>query len=403
MGWVRLWIGIAVVVAASFLALAENLHGNSAEPESLVGRFLEPVLLSGAVLGVVAGVAVLLVRRHYRQALLNLSQRLACFRSTSSPLALHSFMGMEPTGEEWQAVHDEIEALANRYRQALDEIVRMRETVETLRNDPGGADAGKGQSSSLAQQTSFLRSSRLIARLTPNLYWMAATALLQRFLGHSMAELNARSFLECVHDDDVSMVTAALQEALREGEGHNITFRVLPSTRQTRHVQMDVLTRFTAEGHPLHLRCHFVDVTDRVQAEKSLRLQSLQLTQANALLRETNAGLKRLKESYRDLYHKAPVLYFSLDPQGHFAACNDTLLGTLGYDRADLLGQFYTRLLTPAGPSGSTKIPASSRGWAKSRRTGPRNRAGSSTSGSGPRRSSMPGDGSFVRAVPRRM
>jgi PAS domain S-box-containing protein len=76
---------------------------------------------------------------------------------------------------------------------------------------------------------------------------------------------------------------------------------------------------------------------------------SARLAQANALLRQSNAGLERLKESYRDLYHQAPALYFSLDPGGRFAACNDTMLGTLGYAREDLLGKSYTRLLTPDG------------------------------------------------------
>jgi PAS domain S-box-containing protein len=76
---------------------------------------------------------------------------------------------------------------------------------------------------------------------------------------------------------------------------------------------------------------------------------SARLAQANALLRQSNAGLERLKESYRDLYHQAPVLYFSLDPAGRFAACNDTMLGALGYSREDLMGKPYTRLLTPEG------------------------------------------------------
>ncbi|HEX5272377.1 MAG TPA: ATP-binding protein, partial [Gemmataceae bacterium] len=111
----------------------------------------------------------------------------------------------------------------------------------------------------------------------------------------------------------------------------------------------DVLTRYDEDGAPLHLRCHFVDVTDRVLAERELRLQSARLAQTNAALRQSNAGLERLKESYRDLYHQAPVLYFSLDPGGRFAACNDTMLAALGYAREDLLGKPYTRLLTPEG------------------------------------------------------
>ena len=128
---------------------------------------------------------------------------------------------------------------------------------------------------------------------------------------------------------------------------------------------MDVLTRYDTDGSPLHLRCHFVDVSERVAAERELRSQSRRLAETNSLLRESNAGLERLKESYRDLYHRAPALYFSLDPHGRFAACNDTMLGTLGYSRDDLLGKPYTRLLTPEGraplPSGCCGLRAQRR------------------------------------------
>ena len=164
-----------------------------------------------------------------------------------------------------------------------------------------------------------------------------------------MSELNSRSFLECVHPQDAPSLARPFQEALREGEGHNITFRVLVRGGGVRHLQMDVLTRYDTDGTPLHLRRHFVDVTDRVAAEYELRLQSRRLAETNTLLRQSNSDLERLKESYRDLYHQAPVLYFSLDAQDRFAACNDTMLGTLGYAREELLGKPYTRLLTAEG------------------------------------------------------
>jgi PAS domain-containing protein len=63
---------------------------------------------------------------------------------------------------------------------------------------------------------------------------------------------------------------------------------------------------------------------------------------------EQSRDMERLKESYKDLYHKAPVMFFSLDADGLFVSCNDTLLTTLGYEREDLTGKPYTRLLQPA-------------------------------------------------------
>ena len=86
----------------------------------------------------------------------------------------------------------------------------------------------------------------------------------------------------------------------------------------------------------------------RAAPRHELRRRTQELSQANVRLRQINTDLQRLKESYRDLYHYAPVLYFGLDAQGHFVACNDTLIKTLGYPREALLGQPYTRILPPA-------------------------------------------------------
>src|SRR5262249_15423815 len=155
----------------------------------------------------------------------------------------------------------------------------------------------------------------------PNLHWMAATPALQKFLNCTMPELVARSFLEVVAPEDAAQVTRAFQDALRDGEGHNVTFRVLrrpavvpgqdpssqpPDDSRERHVQLDILTRYTNEGQPLPLRCHFVDVTERVRTDRELRRRTQELSDANERLRQINTDLERLKEGYRDLYHHAP-------------------------------------------------------------------------------------------------
>ena len=123
----------------------------------------------------------------------------------------------------------------------------------------------------------------------------------------------------------------ALENALKSGEGHDIRCRLRVRGGDERHVQLDVLTRYVGEGKPLHLRCHFLDITERVRTDHELRHRTDQLSQANDRLQRINNELERLKESYRDLYHNAPALYFSLDARGNLAACNDTMLQTLGY------------------------------------------------------------------------
>src|SRR5207248_746332 len=115
-----------------------------------------------------------------------------------------------------------------------------------------------------------------------------------------------------------------------------------------RHVTMDVMTH-TEAGKPLHLRCFFVDISDRVRAEQQVRRRTQELSQANERLHRTNQDLERLsqqqerlKESYRDLYHNAPAMYFSLDARGQFQTFNETLLRTLGYAHEDLKKKPYT-------------------------------------------------------------
>jgi len=334
----------SAAVSALYLGLRHDL-GDAA----LLGEAAAVVALLAAG---TAALAVALTRRQYRRTLGLLGQRVADFRqapSASQFLPKLSSASVPPDAEGAPLLA-EVAVLADAYRQALAEVVRTQEALENFRSFAGLADAEKGNSHSFVKgQSAFFRSTRLIARLAPNLHWLAATATMQRFLGRTLADLNARPFLESVHPEDAPTLLRPFQEALREGEGHDITFRVLVGDGEIRHVQMDVLARYNVDGTPLHLRCHFLDVTDRVLAERGLRLQSARLAEANTLLRQSNTGLERLKESYRDLYHQAPVLYFSLDPHGRFAAGNDTMLAALGYAREDLLGRPYTCLLTPEG------------------------------------------------------
>jgi PAS domain S-box-containing protein len=72
------------------------------------------------------------------------------------------------------------------------------------------------------------------------------------------------------------------------------------------------------------------------------------LAMARNKLERMNRDLDRLKESYRDLYHNAPVMYFSLDVEGRLVTFNDTLVRTLGYRREELAGRPYAELLAPA-------------------------------------------------------
>ncbi len=287
-----------------------------------------------------------------------------------------------------------LETLALAYHNALSEVVKATEQMERLQDlgiiDPSRA-TGPLSGRQLQQGSTRLR---MVARLAPNLHWIAATAALQRFVGQSIHGLVARSFLDIVHPEDGPLLSHRLQEAIKDGEGHNITFRVLVPPRPDdagpigddcltrlpvdrkklhgtaserslsehtplveRHLQMDVMTCYARDESPTHLRCHFLDITDRWLTESELRRRTQELSQANVRLRQTNLDLQRLKESYRDLYHHAPVIYFSLDSRGRIVACNETIVRILGYPREALINQPYTRVLTPAAREVFLKDP----------------------------------------------
>jgi PAS domain S-box-containing protein len=252
-----------------------------------------------------------------------------------------------------------LEKLVTAYRHALSGLVRAQEELETYRGQPASERTPQGpwQAVTASRQ-------RMVVRLAPTLHITAATPALQQFLGRSVDELNGRPFLDLVCPEDAAGLTHTLENALEDGEAHDTTFRVLlsnssASAARERHLQMDAMTAYSATGEPLHIRCHFVDVTDRIRTEAELRRRTLELSEVNARLRTINFDLQRLKESYSDLYHQAPVLYFSLDGKGRLVACNDSLLRVFGYGRKELIGQPYTILLEPAARKAYEADPGS--------------------------------------------
>src|SRR6266542_827263 len=342
--------GLATLLFAAWVAVRSFTFSQGLVP------YLLDLLVVALLAGGAAALAAWTVRRTYVQAVTDLSAQVVALRDSPVGHPWHP-----ATGERWAdlglaAVLEPVEALVAAYRKALAELVEAQENLERVRLLQERIGVEKGYSLSFVRRGGISRGSdRLVARLAPNCHWTAATPGLQRLLGHAMDELNARPFLDVVHPEDRPALARTFQEALKDGEAHNITFRVLPRVPETaapqvvleRHLQMDVLTRYTNEGQPLHLRCHFVDITDQVRTDQELRRRSQALADTNARLRQINSDLQRLKESYRDLYHHSPALYFSLDPRGCFVACNETMLGQFGYSREELLGQAYVRILAP--------------------------------------------------------
>jgi PAS domain S-box-containing protein len=305
--------------------------------------------------------AAFLERRYLGRLVREFATTLDAQRENPTPRVLPAPADREEPGEPLLPLVDPVERLVTAYRHALSGLVRAQEDLEGYRGQTMGdrTNAGPWQAVAASRQ-------RMVVRLAPTLHITAATPALQQFLGRSVEELTGRPFVELVFPDDSAALTQRLNDALEDGEGHDFTFRVvLPPAGGTsaepreRHLQMDVMTAYAATGEPVHLRCHFVDVSDRIRTEAELRRRTQELSEVNARLRTINTDLQRLKESYSDLYHQAPVLYFSLDANGRLATCNDTLLRVLGYARKELVGRPYTVFLEPGGRSAYAADPAS--------------------------------------------
>lgn len=346
-GWLNCLAG--GTMAAALFAIYLNLR-DDAGASGIVDNW-DQVALAGVAGALVALVMSALGCWHHVRA----ARQLAAHLQRSSKTPSRQLLLDDPEAELLPLLGP-LDAMLTAYRQSLADRVALEESVESLRNLLGQVETEKGMRLTVRGSGS---SRNMVGRLTANLSWLTATPALQSFLRTTAEDLNARPFLDLVHPHDRSLIQGTFKEAAQTGEAHNIAFRILPrghgdsdTERLIRHVSIDVLTRYGDQegdqGDILHFRCFFDDISSRVRAEKELRRRTAELSQTNEQLQQINQDLERLKESYRDLYHHAPVMYFSLDARGQFVTFNDTMLAVLGYQRDDLYKHAYARLLPPA-------------------------------------------------------
>jgi len=325
----------------------------------------EPILVVGGLGLLAALLGAVAIRQVWKSRLRELGERLSHMQRDPTAMNVHTLPGgVRTLGHQIDEFAASQRETVERQKRTIEILQKEQQLAEiTLQSMMGRADSEEGQSHSLVQRRATGDSAmgsparEMIGRLTPTLTWLAATPALQKFLGCTIVELNNHSILELVHREDAAAARDAFEKALRQGEGHSIEFRLQLRNGSERNVQIDALTRYTPEGKPLHLRCHFLDITERIRSNRELRSRTEQLAQANERLQRINRDLERLKESYRDLYHNAPVLYFSLDVSGRFASCNETMLKALGYTREDLHEQPYVHVLTDESRKDFIKRP----------------------------------------------
>jgi PAS domain S-box-containing protein len=207
----------------------------------------------------------------------------------------------------------------------------------------------------------------MVNRLEPGtLRWLESSTAEQRFLGWDQGALRAKSFLEIVHPDDHPRVKEQVGAALEKGEAHGLVVRIRTAQGAPKAIEVNIGARYGPDLAVTHLRCHLTDVSDKIRAERELRLRTRELTQVNEQLRQINRELEELKDRYHDLYQNASrtneelsrknremdefayvVSHDLQEPLRTLIAFSDFLLKDCS-DRLDPTGKEYVRYLVAA-------------------------------------------------------
>mgnify|MGYP002777927953 CR=1 FL=1 len=332
---------VLLATALAWLLAVVYLSVNTWSGRSV--SLVEASFLCASVAGLAASWVAWMHRRAWKRQTASLARRLDELRTearhSTSEIVLEQLR--QPMLADLDA---SLGRLIRAYQKALSAIVSLRERQGRA---PGRSPLEPSASRPISATHIVIGSSRhrLVARLAPNLAIIAATQPFCRAVKRSIHQLLGMFIYDLVQPEDARAFQEELNQALRDGEAHNVVLRLLVEG-QEKYLQMDVMTCYNEDGQPINLRCHFADITDRIQTERELRRITVEISEANARLRQSNLEMERLKESYRDLYHHAPVLYFSLDPGGRLVAFNEGFLRALGYPREELLGAPYEKLLT---------------------------------------------------------
>jgi PAS domain S-box-containing protein len=286
-----------VIGAGLFALYLANRSHLSAKP-------LELSIVVACVCALTSVILVWFLRVQSRRTLRHLGDFIVSLREDPALRKLQSF------SPDWAPVHHELDVLGQCYRRALGNLVTQTHALEALQHEQkqaesalhsldGRPDAEQGHSVFRLRRWDN-NSRNMVARLTPNLHWMAATAALQQFLGYPPGELNGHPFFDMVHATDIAELNRVLQEALDTGEGHNIVFRLISRQGAELHVQMDVLTRYSQHNTALHLRCFFLDITHRVKTDRELRRLAAALHDKAEELQQANTQLRRINRELDD-------------------------------------------------------------------------------------------------------
>ena len=172
-------------------------------------------------------------------------------------------------------------------------------------------------------------------------YFKRVNTTLCETFGYTEQEMLTTPYVDIVHPDDLTAVTAEIRRLASGASAHAFEVRTRCKDGSYRWIQWNA----TAALPERIIYAHGRDVTERKQSDEALQ---------------------RAADEIRDLYNAAPCGYHSLDPTGVFVRINDTELDWLGYKRGQVIGRMKIGdVLTPESRRAFQKsLPVfRKRGW----------------------------------------
>ncbi len=141
----------------------------------------------------------------------------------------------------------------------------------------------------------------MVNRLEPtSWHWIESSPAEQEFLGWNLNELRAKSCLAIVAPDDRELARETFLQAIERGEALGLVLRIQTALGEPRSIEINASARYGTNHRAMHLRCHVSDITEKVRAERALRIRTHELTRANQELRRINDELERLQSELRE-------------------------------------------------------------------------------------------------------
>ncbi|MFO0863068.1 MAG: PAS domain-containing protein [Gemmataceae bacterium] len=178
-----------------------------------------------------------------------------------------------------------------------------------------------------------------------------------RRLGRSRSQLLGVLVSQLAIESDRASIEKAFADAARLGEARAAArFAVRLSAPQPgadprRMLRLSLRrTSKSSAKQPLTFRCIFSDATAEAKLLRTKGRLERQLILAKRDTERYRQDLRGLKRSYHDLYHQAPIMYFSLDSLERLIGFNDTLVRILGTPREKLAMRPYREVLAFDSP-----------------------------------------------------